>query len=295
MALSVPLGHYIPGNSSLHGMDPRIKLTLLAAFALALFCTSGWFGLFFCVILLAIGLRISKTPSLLVFKGIKPLLVLLALTFVFNAFTFTATPDAPWVLLSGNTLSNGSVNGSLTWLLGNVQVPESFPLIGSFGIRTLGAINGLYFVVRIALLIGATSLLTFTTSTLELTDSLASILGPLRHVHVPVDDVATLFSITLRFIPLTAEEVDRLVLAQRARGAVFDTGSPLARMRAWTPVLIPLFVSLFRRADQLADAMDARCYGATRRTRLRVMTTKPSDILVGVGVIMFCLIIAFLL
>ncbi len=295
MALSIPLGHYIPGKSPLHAMDSRIKLTMLAAFAFALFCTSGWLGLFFCVILLAIALRVSQAPSLLVFKGIKPLLIILILTFLFNAFTFGASSDAPWVLLSGNNLSNGSINGSLSWILGSVKIPESIPLLGSFGIRTLGAINGLYFVIRIALLIFATSLLTLTTSTLELTDALASILSPLKYIRVPVDDLATLFSITLRFIPLTAEEVDRLVLAQRARGAVFDKGSPVRRMRAWTPVLIPLFVNLFRRADQLASAMDARCYGATQRTHLRVMAMKSSDIIMGIGIVVFCLLIALLL
>jgi len=295
MAISIPLGYYLPGDSFIHRCDPRVKITVLAVFAIVLFATSGWAGLLICTVILAVGYRRAKVPVALAAKGIKPLAILLLLTLVFNAFTFTAVPDPSWVPLAGPSLSSGSVNRSLVWLLGGAEVPESIALIGSFGIRTLGAINGVYFILRISLLIFATSLLTFTTSTLDLTDALNSIMSPLRHFKVPVEDFATMFSIALRFIPLTAAEVDRIVLAQRSRGAVFDEGSIIKRLRSWIPVLIPLFVNLFRRADQLACAMDSRCYRGRGRTHLRIMRARGVEIFAGIALSCVLLAIGLLL
>lgn len=293
MSLSIPIGYYLPGESIVHRADPRIKLTVLAVFAVALFATSGWLGLAIGASMLVVGFVLSKVPFSLALKTLKPMLVLLALTLAFNAFTFEATSDAAWVSLAGPTVTTGSFNGSLAWLLGGVMVPENIPIFGSFGIRTLGAINGFYFIVRITLLIFATTLLTFTTSTLDLTDALVSILGPLGRVGVPVEDVATMCSIALRFIPLTSEEVDRLVLAQRSRGAVFDQGSLIARLRAWIPVLVPLFVNLFRRADKLANAMDARCYTGLGRTHLRVMRPSRKEIVSSIALMLALLLVGF--
>jgi energy-coupling factor transport system permease protein len=146
-------------------------------------------------------------------------------------------------------------------------------------------VTGAFFVVRIVLLVVGTSVLTLTTSPVALTDALSSIMAPLRAVRVPVDDAAMMFAIALRFVPTTAEEAEKIIVAQTARGAVFDEGGPITRARAWVPVLVPLFVNLFRRADDLAVAMESRCYTGSGRTRLRELRMRNADwIVLAVGV-----------
>jgi energy-coupling factor transport system permease protein len=163
------------------------------------------------------------------------------------------------------------------------QPPVALLRLGPVGVDGAGLATGLFFVVRIALLVVGTSLLTLTTSPVALTDALSRIMGPLRAVRVPVDDIATMFSIALRFIPTTAEEAEKIVVAQSARGAVFDEGGPVRRAKAWVPVLVPLFVNLFRRADELAIAMESRCYTGVGRTRLHEPHMRTSDWLALVG------------
>jgi energy-coupling factor transport system permease protein len=150
-------------------------------------------------------------------------------------------------------------------------------MLGPIGISGPGLSRGLFFAVRIVLLVLGTSLVTLTTSPVALTDALSRLMGPLRFVRVPVDDVAMMFSIALRFIPTTAEEAEKIIVAQTARGAVFDEGGPVKRARAWVPVLVPLFVNLFRRADDLAIAMESRCYTGRGRTRLHEARMRVVD------------------
>ena len=155
--------------------------------------------------------------------------------------------------------------------------PAALVRLGPLAIDRAGLATGLFFVARIVLLVTGTSLLTLTTPPVALTDALARLMRPLRVVHVPVDDIATMFSIALRFIPTTAEEAEKIVVAQTARGAVFDEGGPIRRARAWVPVLVPLLVNLFRRADDLAVAMESRCYTGVGRTRLHEPRMRAID------------------
>jgi energy-coupling factor transporter transmembrane protein EcfT len=161
--------------------------------------------------------------------------------------------------------------------------PEAVALIGNFGVKPMGALRGLYFALRIVLLVSLTSLLTYTTSTVALSDGLVSLMRPLARVKVPTEDIATMFSIALRFIPITAEEAEKIMVAQSARGATFNKGGPIRRAKAWLPVMVPLFVSLFRRADELACAMETRCYVGKGRTHLRVAELVEIDFVIGIA------------
>jgi energy-coupling factor transport system permease protein len=273
MAPIVPFGQYVPGNSPLHRFDARMKLLVIAAYVSALFMVDGWPGLLLNGAVFVVAHLLSAVPLRLLLRGFKPILVLLAFTFLANALTFGA----------------GATTGALPEPTGGAALPESIALVGSFGVRPLGALRGLYFALRIMLLVAMTSLLTYTTPLVTLSDSLVALMRPLARIKVPTEDIATMFSIALRFIPLTAEEAEKIMVAQSARGAVFDSGGPLKRARAWLPVMIPLFVGLFRRADELAGAMETRCYLGQGRTRLRAVKLHAADavpgVLIAVGLI----------
>ncbi|MDR2197593.1 MAG: energy-coupling factor transporter transmembrane protein EcfT [Coriobacteriales bacterium] len=260
MALVVPFGQYVPGTSPVHTLDARMKLLLVAAYVAALFLVDGWLGLLFATALLIVGYRVAHIPLRLGARGLKPIVIILAFTFLANTLTFSAD-------LAGS--------------IGAETATDFIPLIGSFGIRPLGALRGLYFALRIVLLVSVTSLLTFSTSIVALSDALTQLMRPLAALRVPTEDIAMMFTIALRFIPLTAEEAEKIMVAQSARGAVFDAGGPLRRARAWVPVLVPLFVSLFRRADALAGAMETRCYRGRGRTHLRVSTLSGAHLAAG--------------
>jgi energy-coupling factor transport system permease protein len=275
MALVVPFGQYFPGDSRIHNLDARMKLLVVATYVFALFMVSGWVGLALCTLILVACFGVAGIPARLAVRGLMPILFILVFTFLANSFTFSALPagEAP---LAPNT--------------GPFAIPESIAWIGSFGIKPMGMIRGLYFVLRIVLLVAATSLLTFTTSVVAISDALVLLMRPLAKLKVPTEDIATMFSIALRFIPVTAEEADKIVVAQSARGAVFDKGGPIKRARAWVPVMVPLFVSLFRRADELACAMETRCYIGQGRSHLRVIRMGETDLAIG-GFSAFALIL----
>ena len=266
MALVVPFGQYVAGNSVVHRLDARMKLLLVVAFVVALFLVGGWLGLLICTVLLVGAYLLSKIPLRLAFRGLKPILILLIFTFLANALTVSALPwgQAP-----------------LAPDAGPFAIPQSISLIGSFGIRPMGALRGLYFALRIILLVSATSLLTYSTPVISLADGLVALMRPLARIKVPTEDIAMMFSIALRFIPITSEEAEKVMVAQSARGAVFNKGGIIKRARAWIPVIIPLFVGLFRRADELASAMETRCYTGQGRTHLRTNKLKPHDLLIG--------------
>ena len=267
MALVVPFGQYVPGTSIVHRLDARMKLLIVIGYILALFLSGGWLGLLICALLL-LGLYItSKIPLKLAFRGLKPILILLIFTFLANALSFAAVPLGETTLLD---------------VTGSPVIPESISLIGSFGIKPLGVLRGLYFALRIILLVCATSLLTYTTPIVSLTDGLVTLMRPLVRLRVPTEDIAMMFSIALRFIPITTEEAEKVMIAQSARGAVFNKGGLIKRARAWIPVITPLFVSLFRRADDLASAMETRCYAGEGRTHLRVMKMGWHDLVFGI-------------
>ncbi|MDR1013471.1 MAG: energy-coupling factor transporter transmembrane protein EcfT [Coriobacteriales bacterium] len=287
MAPLVPFGQYVPGDSLLHRTDARMKLLCIAAYVSALFMVDGWPGLLLCGAAFVGAYLFSAVPLRLLLRGFKPILVLLAFTFLANALTFGAGDAGAWAAAdlaeatAGAAGTGAAGDGALPGPTGGGGLPESVALVGSFGIRPLGALRGLYFAVRILLLVAMTSLLTYTTPLVTLSDSLVALMRPLARIKVPTEDIATMFSIALRFIPLTAEEAEKIMVAQSARGAVFDSGGPLKRARAWLPVMIPLFVSLFRRADELAGAMETRCYLGQGRTRLRVVELHAADAVPG--------------
>jgi energy-coupling factor transport system permease protein len=220
---------------------------IAAAFTLALFLVDRFLGLAGFAALVAAAVAIARVPGRMALRGVRTVAVILVVTVLANALRWQPATSA--LLRVGPLALDGE------------------------GLRT-----GVFFAVRIVLLVVGTSLLTLTTSPVELASGIERVLAPLRLVRVPVGELAMTLTIALRFIPTTVEEADRIVTAQTARGARFDTGGPLARARAYAPVLVPLFFNLFRRADELATAMEARCYrGAESRTRLRESHMGASD------------------
>jgi energy-coupling factor transport system permease protein len=256
MRVPVPFGQYAPGDSAVHRMDPRAKLGVLAAYTALLFVSSSWAGLGAAAALMALAVLVSGVPLRLVARGVRPVAFILVVTVALNALQWGVAAD-------------------------------SLLTIGPVSLSAAGLRDGLFFASRIVLLVMATSVLTLTTSPVALTDALSRLLSPLERVGFPATDVAMMLSVALRFIPTTAEEAERIIVAQTARGARFGEGGPVARSRAYIPVLVPLFVSLFRRADDLALAMDARCYRGFGRTHLRESTMHAYDwvALVGTGLL----------
>jgi energy-coupling factor transport system permease protein len=245
VSVPVPFGQFVPGDSPMHRLDARAKLGLTFAYTILLFSARGWLAMGLAAVVGLGAVAISRVPWRLVARGLAPIVWLLVFTLAVN---------------------------SLLW-----RPAAALVMLGPVGISGPGLTRGLFFTARIVLLVLGTSLVTLTTSPVALTDALSRLMRPLRFVRVPVDDVAMMFSIALRFIPTTAEEAEKIVVAQTARGAVFDEGGPVARARAWIPVLVPLFVNLFRRADDLAIAMESRCYTGVGRTHLHEPRMRPTD------------------
>ena len=246
MALKdITLGQYFPGSSPIHRLDPRAKLIALVLYIVALFLCK-WFvsyALIFVVLILVTAVSTVSPKALL--RGMKPILILLIFTAVLNMLY---TPGRELVSF---------------WI---------------FTITYEGILHAFFMVLRIMLLICCTFLLTYTTSPLALTDGLEELLSPLKKIRIPVHELAMMMSIALRFIPTLIEETDKIMSAQRARGADFDTGNLIQKAKALIPLLVPLFISAFRRADELATAMECRCYhGGVGRTRMNKLCFRPAD------------------
>jgi energy-coupling factor transport system permease protein len=232
------IGQYVAVSSPLHRLDAAAKLGLVTAYTVGVFLVSGFSGLVVMGLAVALATYFANVPARAVLRGLKAVGVLMAFTIVAN---------------------------SLRW-----EPALALVRLGPLAVDGQGLRTGVFFAVRIMLLVTGTSLLTLTTSPIQLAGGIERALAPLKRVGVPVGDLAMTLTIALRFIPTTAEEADRIITAQQARGASFDRGGPIARARAYTPVLVPLFFQLFRRADALATAMEARCYrGSEGRTRLK--------------------------
>lgn len=263
MSIPVPFGQYVPGDSPVHRLDPRVKIGVTVVLTVALFAASGWTGLGVTAVLVAIAVALSRVPVHLVVRGLVPVSWLLLFTVAANA---------------------------LRW-----DPQEALARLGPLAIDGAGLDRGAFFAVRILVLVVGTSLVTLTTSPVALTDALSLIMRPLRAVRFPADDVAMMLSIAMRFVPTSAEEAERIVVAQTARGARFEEGGPIRRARAWVPVLVPLFVRLFRRADDLAVAMESRAYTGVGRTRLRDPRMSSTDWIVLVAAIGMASAVAVLL
>lgn len=261
MLKDITLGQYFPGTTLVHRLDPRTKLIFVVLYVVALFVAKTWvtYGIMF--VILSLSVAVSKIPPKTMLKGLKPLTLILVFTAVLNLFY---TKD-------GNVLAS-------FWI---------------FTITDAGLIRAAYMVLRIMLLILGTFLLTYTTTPIALTDGLELLMNPLKKIRVPVHELSMMMSIALRFIPTLIEETDKIMNAQKARGADFETGKLLDRAKALLPLLVPLFVSAFRRADELATAMESRCYhGGEGRTRMNKLKMGASDIFVFIfGAIMLAGII----
>ena len=263
MALrDITLGQYFPGDSPIHRLDPRAKLIAMICYIVALFL-GQWFVTYAVLFLaLAAAVKVSTVKPKALLRGLKPVVFILVFTAVLNIFY---TP--------GEALAS-------FWI---------------FTITREGIVHAFFMVVRIIMLITCTFLLTYTTSPLALTDGLESLLGPLKKLRVPVHELAMMMSIALRFIPTLIEETDKIMSAQRARGADFDSGNLVQRAKALIPLLVPLFISAFRRADELATAMECRCYhGGEGRTRMKQLHYRPGDICFMLGALLLAVFIGIL-
>jgi energy-coupling factor transport system permease protein len=255
---------YLPGDTPLHHLDARVKLALLTAYTFLLFASTGWEGLACCLLLAVFGLVTGKVPVRLALRGAAPIVFLLGFTVMANALSLASPADGVMI-------------------------------VGSLEFTLVGMLHGIYLATRIVLLIIASALLSLTTTPVALMDAFTSLLRPLRRWNVPVGDIAMMCSIALRFIPVVANEADRIATAQRARGARFGEGGPIVRVRAWVPVLVPLLVSLFHRADKLADMLDGRCFTGALRTRLDAPRMRRVDWIVLFGGCMASLLLSIYL
>ena len=263
MLRDITIGQHFPGNSLVHRFDPRLKLVLTIAYIVLLFAASNPLGLTLSVLFLGVMYKVAKIPVKMIGKSLKPILPIVLFTAVLNLF-----------FVSGE---------------GDPLVHFWFLSIYAEGVR-----YAVLMAVRVMALIAGTSLLTYTTSPIVLTDAIEQLLKPLGKLHFPVHELAMMMSIALRFIPTLIEETDKIMNAQKARGAQLDTGKMTDRVKALVPVLIPLFISAFRRADELAMAMECRCYrGGTGRTRLKVLRCEKQDYIdLAVCIACFAVILA---
>ena len=263
MLKDITLGQYFPGTSVIHRLDPRTKLLGVILYIVAVFLAKSWIssGVVLCFLIFAIS--VSKIPPKSIVSGMKPLVIILVFTGVLNLF-----------------YSDGGVVLVKLWKL---------------TITTEGLKRAIFMTSRILMLISGTFLLTYTTSPISLTDGLESLLGPLKKLHVPVHELSMMMCIALRFIPTLIEETDKIMNAQKARGADFETGSIIDRAKALIPVLVPLFISAFRRADELATAMECRCYqGGEGRTKMKLLRYGRNDFFAFGGLAALIAVIAVL-
>ena len=249
MLKDITLGQYFPGNSVAHKLDPRTKILLVTLYIIALFSAKGLVGYAVMIATLAACVKVSHVGLKSLVRGLKPLVVIIVFTGVLN---ICFTPAESYLF---------------TWGIIRVSVK---------GIQT-----AVFMVVRIMLLVMGTFLMTYTTSPIRLTDGLEFLLNPLKKIHVPVHELAMMMAIALRFIPTLIEETDKIISAQKARGADFESGNLFQKAKALVPILVPLFISAFRRADELATAMECRCYhGGEGRTALHVLRYQAADFVV---------------
>jgi len=248
MKSDITFGQYCEGNSLIHRLDPRAKIILAILYIAVIFLAKSVTAFALLIVSAAVLVGLTRLSPVMILRGMRPLLFIIVFTAVINIF----------------------------WMTGDVLLLS----LGPIKIYLEGIINAVLIILRIVLLIVATSVfLTYTTTPLALTDGLEQLLSPLKKLHVPVHEFSMMMTIALRFIPTLIDETQKIMNAQKARGADFSTGSLIQRAKALIPILIPLFISAFRRADELATAMECRCYtGGEGRTRMNVLRTTAKDI-----------------
>lgn len=255
MLKDITIGQYFPGNTIIHRLDPRIKIIIISLFIMSLFFVKSFIPYIFIVGFILTVIKISNIPIKYILKGIRPLLFIILITFAINIFL---------------------TKGEVLFEIGPLTITK----------------EGLYFAffmgLRLIFLITGTSLLTLTTSPIALTDGIEKLLNPFKKIGIPAHELAMMMTIALRFIPTLLEETDKIMKAQMARGADFESGNILRRAKNLVPLLVPLFINAFRRADELATAMEARCYrGGENRTRLNELKLTKTDIIALLSMTVF--------
>lgn len=257
MLRDITLGQYYPGESPVHKLDARIKIIATAAFIAAVFIVDNFYGFAIILAALAAVIGVSKVPLRFILRGLKPVFIIILFTFVLNLFM---------------------IRGEVLWSLGFLHITKQ-------GLRT-----AVFLAIRLIFLIVGSSMLTLTTRPISLTDGIEKLLNPLKRFKVPAHELAMMMTIALRFIPTLMEETDKIMKAQQARGADFESGNLMRRIKALIPILVPLFISAFRIASDLAMAMEARCYrGDHGRTRMNEMKIQKRDI---AALMLICIFLA---
>ncbi len=260
MIRDITIGQYYPAESRIHRLDPRVKIVCTLFFLVSLFIQNSLLGYVIATVFLGAVIRLSKVPLKYIVKGLKPIVILLLFTVVMNLF-----------------LSRGGKILADFWIF---TITEN-------GLRT-----SVFMAVRLMYLVAGSSIMTFTTSPNSLTDGMEKLLQPLNRLNVPVHEVAMMMSIALRFIPILLEETDKIMKAQMARGADFESGNIIQRAKAMIPILVPLFVSAFRRANDLAMAMEARCYhGGEGRTKMKPLKYQARDRMAYIVTVVYMVLI----
>lgn len=260
MIRDITIGQYYPVKSKVHSLDARVKILAVLVYIITLFLVDSFIGYAVVAAVLGAVIAASKVPLKFMLKGVKGIFVILIFTAVINVF------------------STGGENVIFT--------------LGVFTATVEGAILAIKMIIRLALLVMGSSMLTLTTSPIELTDGIEYILKPFKKIGLPSHEIAMMMTIALRFIPTLIDETDKIMKAQQARGADFETGNIIQRAKSLIPILVPLFVSAFRRADELAMAMEARCYhGDDNRTRMNVMRYGTGDYLTFVLIVLYIVLI----
>lgn len=243
----VSFGQYYPVDSFIHRMDPRLKIVFLIGFIVAIFLADSFYGLIACAGVLILIVALSRVPIGKVLRAVRGILFLVVFTAAINILFHTGE-HVYW-----------------QWKV--------------FSVTREGIVFSAYLILRLVLLVVCSSMLTYTTTPVSLTDGIESLLTPLKWIRFPVHALALIMSIALRFIPILMDETERIKNAQKARGADFESGGPVKRVKAFIPILVPLLLSAFRRADELGDAMDARCYGGKKRTKYKKLRFTWRDLL----------------
>ncbi|MGN9164901.1 energy-coupling factor transporter transmembrane component T family protein [Tissierellaceae bacterium HCP3S3_D8] len=246
MIKDITIGQYFPGDTIIHRLDPRVKLIAAVLFIISLFFIKSFYPYIFVVGYILTIVHLSKLPIKFILKGLKPLIFIISITFFINLF-----------MTKGEVLYE----------------------IGPLAVTKEGLTQATFMALRLIFLVTGTSLLTLTTSPIALTDGIESLLSPFKRIGLPAHELAMMMTIALRFIPTLLEETDKIMKAQMARGADFESGNIINRAKSLVPLLVPLFINAFRRADELATAMEARCYrGGDNRTRLNELKFKRIDV-----------------
>ncbi len=259
------IGQYYPGDSIVHRLDPRLKMGLVLAFMISIFLVSNFAGFGLVAACLGAVVGVSGLPARWILRGLRPLTFLVVLTMLLRSVRLVSSPG------------------------------EALMVVGGIKVTSQGVVSGAFFSLRLLLLVVGSSLLTLTTTPIRLTDGIEALLRPLVRFGVPAHEIAMMMTVALRFIPTLVDETDKIMRAQMARGADFESGNLIRRTRAYVPLLVPLFVSIFRTADELAMAMESRCYrGGEGRTRLRELAATRADwVAAAVAVATLAAIVAF--